>query len=144
MVRFFIESSLDIGDNYVLLIGVAVYSIPMIGTRITNKTLLKIKLTIKGIVMSIETFEELETAIKKENILKKYKLEKIGIFGSFARGEIANDIDFYIDEGCDLKNLNELKKDLEKISQKSVDIMTKKYANPIVLHRAKKDMKYVN
>jgi predicted nucleotidyltransferase len=86
----------------------------------------------------------LEKAIKEENILKKYDLEKIGIFGSFARGEIANDIDFYIYmETYDLKNLIALKNDLEKISQKPVDIMIKKYANPIVLHRAQKDMKYV-
>jgi predicted nucleotidyltransferase len=95
--------------------------------------------------MGIETFEALAKAIKNENILKKYKLDKIGIFGSFARGETANDIDFYIDmETYDLKKLIELKKDLEKISQKSVDIMMKKYANPIVLHRAQKDMKYVS
>jgi predicted nucleotidyltransferase len=45
--------------------------------------------------MSIETFDALEKAIKDENILKKYELEKIGIFGSFARGETANDIDFF-------------------------------------------------
>jgi predicted nucleotidyltransferase len=44
--------------------------------------------------MSVETFKALEKAIKNENILEKYKLEKIGIFGSFARGETANDIDF--------------------------------------------------
>jgi predicted nucleotidyltransferase len=95
--------------------------------------------------MSVETFEVLEKAIKKGNILQKYKLEKIGVFGSFARGEMANDIDFYIDlETYDLKNLIELKNDLEKLSQKSVDIMIKKYANPIVLHRAQKDMKYVS
>ncbi|MDR2314342.1 MAG: nucleotidyltransferase domain-containing protein [Spirochaetaceae bacterium] len=95
--------------------------------------------------MSVETFEALEKAIKNENILEKYKLEKIGIFGSFARGETANDIDFYIDlETYDLKKLIALKNDLEKISQKSVDIMIKKYANPIILHRAQKDMKYVS
>jgi predicted nucleotidyltransferase len=64
--------------------------------------------------------------------------------GSFAQGETANDLDFYIDlETYDLKKLIELKNDLEKISQKSVDIMIKKYANPIILLRAKKDMKYV-
>jgi predicted nucleotidyltransferase len=90
------------------------------------------------------TFEELENAIKRGNILQKYKLEKIGIFGSFARGEIANDVDFYIDlDSYDLKNLIGLKNDLEKICQKSVDIMIKKYANPIALHRAQKDMRYV-
>jgi predicted nucleotidyltransferase len=43
----------------------------------------------------------------------------------------------------ELKNLIALKNDLETISQKPVDIMIKKYANPIVLHRAQKDMKYV-
>jgi predicted nucleotidyltransferase len=48
--------------------------------------------------MSIDTFEDLEKAIKNRDILKKYKLEKIGIFGSFARGEKANDLYFYIDK----------------------------------------------
>jgi predicted nucleotidyltransferase len=61
----------------------------------------------------------LEKAIQKENILKKFKLKKIGIFGSFARGEMANDIDFYVDiETYDLKNIIELKKDLEKYPKK--------------------------
>ena len=83
-------------------------------------------------------------AIKEENILEKYNLEKIGVFGSFARGEKSNDIDFYIDlENYSLKNLLNLKTDLEKITEKQVDIMVKKYANPIVLYRAQKDMKYV-
>jgi predicted nucleotidyltransferase len=94
--------------------------------------------------MGVETFGALEKAIKRENILQKYKLEKIGIFGSFVRGETANDIDFYIDmDTYDLKNLIALKNELEKISGKPVDIMLRKYANPIVLHRAQKDMRYV-
>jgi predicted nucleotidyltransferase len=108
------------------------------------ESLEKIKNILYDKSMRIETFEALEKAIEKENILKKHKLERIGVFGSFARGETANDIDFYIDtDAYDLKNLPGLKNDLEKISQKSVDIMIKKYANPIVLHRAKKDMRYV-
>lgn len=94
--------------------------------------------------MNIETINALEKAIKNENLLRKYNLEKIGIFGSFARGEKANDIDFYIDaENYNIKNLIELKKDLEKITEKDVDIMIKKYANPIILYRAQKDMIYV-
>ena len=95
-------------------------------------------------IMNIETISALEQAIKHENLLKKYNLDKIGIFGSFARGEKANDIDFYIDlDNYNLKNLIPLKKDLENITEKEVDIMLKKYANPIVLHRAQKDMVYV-
>jgi len=94
--------------------------------------------------MSIETINALEEAIKTENLLKKHNLNKIGVFGSFARGEKANDIDFYIDEdNYDLKDLIGLQKDLERIAQKEVDIMLKEYANPIILHRAKRDMKYV-
>ena len=82
--------------------------------------------------------------VLKEDILKKYNLDKIGIFGSFARGEEANDIDLYIDsDNYSLTYLIRLKKELEDITKKEVDIMLKKYANPIVLHRAQKDMVYV-
>ena len=98
----------------------------------------------KASFMNIETISDLEKVIKRRKIFEKYDIEKIGIFGSFARGEKANDIDFYIDlENYKLENLINLKKDLEKITEKEVDILLKKYANPIVLHRAKKDMKYV-
>ena len=94
--------------------------------------------------MNIESMNALEQALKKEKLLQKYNLDKIGIFGSFARGEKANDIDFYIDlDNYNLQNLIPLKKELEIITEKEVDIMLKKYANPIVLHRAKKDMVYV-
>jgi len=94
--------------------------------------------------MNIETLKALENAIKGENLLKKYHLERIGVFGSFARGEKANDIDFFIDsENYNIKNLVGLKRDLEKITEKEVDIMLRKYANPIILYRAEKDMKYV-
>ena len=94
--------------------------------------------------MKIENINALEKVIKEKNLLKKYNLDKIGVFGSFARGEKAKDIDFYIDsENYSIKNLISLKEELEKITQKEVDIMLKKYANPIILHRAQKDMKYV-
>ena len=95
-------------------------------------------------IMNVESINALEQAIRNENLLKKYNLDKIGVFGSFARGEKANDIDFYIDsDNYSIKNLIPLKKDLEEITEKEVDIMLKKYANPIVLYRAQKDMIYV-
>ena len=94
--------------------------------------------------MNVGSINELKQAIKNENLLKKYNLDKIGVFGSFARGEEARDLDFYIDmDNYNLKNLISLKKDLENITEKEVDIMLKKYANPIVLHRALKEMIYV-
>jgi len=71
-------------------------------------------------------FDALEKAIKSENLLKKHHLERIGVFGSFARGEKANDIDFFIDsENYNINNLVGLKNDLEKITEKEVDIMLK-------------------
>ena len=86
----------------------------------------------------------LEKAIRQSNLLNKYMLKKIGVFGSFARGEPANDIDFYIDtDSCKLADLRKLKRDLEALTNKKIDIMIRKYANPIVLHRALKDMIYV-
>ena len=94
--------------------------------------------------MNIETINALEKVIKDEDLLKKHNLDKIVVFGSFARGEKANDIDFFIDsEDYDLRNLINLKKDLEKITEKNIDIMLRKYANPIILNRAIKDMRYV-
>ena len=94
--------------------------------------------------MSIENIDALEKVIKDEKLLQKHDLNKIGVFGSFARGEMANDIDFFIDEeNYKVKNLLHLKKDLEKITEKDIDIMLKKYANPIILFRAQKDMIYV-
>ncbi|MCL2233085.1 MAG: nucleotidyltransferase domain-containing protein [Treponema sp.] len=93
--------------------------------------------------MGIDTINALEMVLK-EDILKKYNLDKIGIFGSLARGEEANDIDLYIDSDTyNLAYLIPLKRELENITKKEVDIMLKKYANPIVLHRAQKDMVYV-
>jgi len=87
----------------------------------------------------------LKKAIRQSDLLNKYMLKRIGIFGSFARGESANDIDFYIDaDNCKLADLRGLKKDLEILTNKKIDIMIKKYANPIVLHRALKDMVYVS
>jgi len=94
--------------------------------------------------MKIENIYALEIALRNENLLKKYDLDKIGVFGSFARGEESNDIDFYIDtDNYNINNLIDLKMDLEKITEKVVDIMLKKYANPIILYRAEKDMVYV-
>jgi predicted nucleotidyltransferase len=94
--------------------------------------------------MNIDTMSALEQAIREEDLLKKHNLDKIGVFGSFARGENANDIDFYIDsDNYSIKNLIPLKNHLEQITEKEVDIMLKKYANPIILYRAQKDMVYV-
>lgn len=76
-------------------------------------------------------------------IFENYDLKKIGVFGSFARGEEANDIDLLISEIENLEKAYKLKMDLERITNRKIDLIVEKFANPIILHRARKDMKYV-
>ena len=82
--------------------------------------------------------------MRKERLFSKFNLLKIGIFGSFARDEQnAQDIDILIDnENIQPEKLIELKSIIEESFGKKVDIVLAKYANPIILYRAKKDLKY--
>jgi uncharacterized protein len=92
----------------------------------------------------MNSFDSFSKSIKKRKILSKYGLTSIGVFGSFARGEEAHDIDVYLDDTLfDMKKILQLRDDLEKISNMEVDIVLKQFANPIILHRAQKDMRFV-
>ena len=94
--------------------------------------------------MKKQTYSSFEKTLKNKEILKKYGIDRVGVFGSFARGEKYNDIDLFIeDDRVPPQNLIALKNELEREFGTKIDIMTKKYANPIVLHRARKDMRYV-
>jgi len=86
---------------------------------------------------------ELEKAMIQNNLFEKFNLNKVGVFGSAARGEQANDIDVLIEENVDYRLLSVLRDELQKLINKRVDIVIAQYANPIVLHRAKKEIVYV-
>lgn len=95
-------------------------------------------------MMKKHSYITFESTLKNKQILKKYGIERIGVFGSFARGEKYNDIDLFIeDDRVQPENLIALKNELEREFGTKVDIMTKKFANPIVVHRARKDMRYI-
>ena len=87
--------------------------------------------------------ESLKTLLKENKLLEKHHLEKMGLFGSFVRGDEANDIDILVDSSTNYKHLIAFKAELEKLAQKKVDIVIEKFANPIVLYRAKKEIVYV-
>ena len=92
----------------------------------------------------IDSMGSLIQILKEEDILNKHNLPRIGIYGSFARSEKANDIDIYIEsDALGYKDIVELRADLEKLTGMKIDIMLKKYANPIILYYAEKDMIYV-
>ncbi|AFQ45291.1 nucleotidyltransferase family protein [Desulfosporosinus meridiei] len=86
---------------------------------------------------------ELESIMHQNNLFKKFKLSKLGVFGSTARGEVSNDIDILIEDNVDYRSLSVFRDELQKLTNKHIDIVIEKYANPIVLHRAKKEIIYV-
>ncbi len=89
------------------------------------------------------TLSQLIELIHLNGLLNKYHLSKIGIFGSILHSSNPNDIDLYIEDFVDYKDLIGLKSEIESITGKSVDIVIEKYASPIIRYRAKRDLKYV-
>lgn len=86
---------------------------------------------------------ELEKAMIQNKLFERFNLNRIGVFGSAARGELANDIDVLIEDNVDYRSLSELRDELQKLMNKRIDIVIARYANPIVLHRARKEIVYV-
>ncbi|MDR3269490.1 MAG: nucleotidyltransferase domain-containing protein [Tannerella sp.] len=85
----------------------------------------------------------LQQYLRENQIFSQYNLKRIGVFGSFARDEAnANDIDILIEDEIDPDSLIQLKILLENSFQKKVDVVLKKFANPIILYRAQKDLLY--
>lgn len=87
---------------------------------------------------------ELKQKMDEHKIFDRFHLNRIGVFGSVARNEKSNDIDILIEDTTDYRLLSELRNELEAIMNKRVDLVIAQYANPIVLHRARKDIIYVN
>lgn len=88
-------------------------------------------------------FDSLVDMIIREGLLKKYNLKKIGVFGSILHSDNPNDIDLYVEEFNDYNDLIGFKNEIENRTGKEVDIVIEKYASPIIVFRAKKELKYV-
>ena len=86
---------------------------------------------------------DFELFLNQNNVFDLLGIDNIGGFGSLARGEKSNDIDLLVENVPDKNKLIEMKEDLEKKIGKKIDIVIDQYANPIILHRAKKDLIYV-
>jgi hypothetical protein len=90
--------------------------------------------------MLIKDLNEFKNLVKEYHLLQEYGLQKIAVFGAFARGEKTDDIDILVDTIKNYKDLIGLKEKLETLTDKKIDIVIEKYANPIVLYRAKKEL----
>ena len=75
-------------------------------------------------------------SIKFLDILKQYKVKRIAIFGSYARGTVTgkSDIDFLVEFKPDADLLDQvgLKQDLEKLLRKKVDVVSRKALNKYI------------
>ena len=111
----------------------------------------KIKLSlIKGDTMPIYSAEEMIAYLKKNKELfyKMFGVTRMGIFGSFARGEqnLSSDIDIVIEMEKDKKNLHrflQLKRYLEKETERKIDLGFEQSLKPIVKEDIKRQIIYV-
>lgn len=92
--------------------------------------------------MIVNSFQSFQTYLQQEKIFDQFGLSRIGVFGSFARGEAYQDIDIMLDETIPYLQLIALRDKLQHDLQMPIDVMLKQYAEPIILYRALKDMKY--
>jgi predicted nucleotidyltransferase len=95
----------------------------------------------------------LETLEKNKEILKKYGVKKIGLFGSFIRGEQKknSDIDFLVEFelsqfGENFKGLYEAFMDLsnylENLFRRKVELITKGSLSPYIQPYIEKEVKW--
>jgi uncharacterized protein len=84
---------------------------------------------------SLETVKE-QLQELKPTLRKRFKVESIDIFGSYARGDQTDesDIDILVtySEGADLLLVAGLRSYLKRKLRVKVDVVSKKYLNPII------------
>ncbi len=90
----------------------------------------------------MNNIQTLQDFLRSQGVFERFGLSRIGVFGSYARGEKYNDIDLLIEEDIDYEKRVELKTLLEENLHAKIDLVIKKYAEPIILKRAMKDMQY--
>ena len=91
----------------------------------------------------LKNINDLQNMLNEDNYFDLIGVDSIGVFGSFARGEESNHIDLLLENIKDKKKIIGIKDELERKIKKRIDIVFSEYANPIILYRAKKDLKYV-
>jgi predicted nucleotidyltransferase len=87
-------------------------------------------------------FQSFQMYLRTNQIFERFGLCRIGVFGSFARGESFQDIDVIVEDDIPYQQLIQLKNTLQHDLHIPIDVMLKRYAEPIILHRAMKDVKY--
>ena len=93
--------------------------------------------------ISISTPDVLFKWLQNSGLQKKYGLKKIGVFGSFARGEPHKDIDLLLeDEHIDWKSLEAFRHEFQIQTGEKLDIMVRQFAEPLIFKTALRDIRY--
>ena len=87
--------------------------------------------------------QELKNIFLSKNVFSMLGINRIGIFGSNARGEKYNDIDLLLDEDPGYKKREALKEIVENEMKVSCDVVVKNKLEPIILYYLNKDLQYV-
>jgi uncharacterized protein len=101
----------------------------------------------KGTVMTRADIVRI-LSTKKQELLEVHGVTRIGLFGSYARQSAGDDSDIDImveieDEKKTLRNFFDLKRNLEKVLEKKVDLGISSTLKPLVKETAEKDVIYV-
>jgi hypothetical protein len=89
--------------------------------------------------------EILEILNRNKEILRRYRVNKIGLFGSFSRNEANNnsDIDLLVDfYEKSVDNFIDLAFELEKIFGRKVDLLTEKSISPYILPYVQNEVRW--
>ena len=89
--------------------------------------------------------EILEILNRNRDLLKRYRVRKIGLFGSFSRDESTSksDIDLLVDfEEKSIDNFIDLVFELEKIFDRKVDLLTEKSISPYILPNVQDEVRW--
>lgn len=88
------------------------------------------------------TIDDAESILRKERVFEEFGISKLGLLGSFARGEMYHDIDILLEQNLDYAIREKLKDKLQSLLNIKVDLVPEKFADPIILYRARQDLKY--
>lgn len=98
---------------------------------------------------TVTSLEEVKAILKKhkEEVVQKYRVSEIGIFGSFVRGEQRkrSDVDILVDffEVPDLLRFIELERYLRRLLGKKVDLVDKQGIRPQLKDIILRDVVYI-
>lgn len=81
--------------------------------------------------------------LRKNDVFQKLGVDRIGIFGSYARNESYNDIDLLLDEDPGYTKREFLRQIIEHEMKIPCDVVVKSQLEPIILHYLNRDLKYV-